>query len=59
MLTAAPARPSERMWPLRQLLERGRTEPAHKDAIFLLAAAILKQTDVAGSGPVGHDRSPD
>jgi hypothetical protein len=60
VMAGAHARPSERIWLLRQLLERGRTEPAHKDALFLLAAAILEQTDVLpqqdGSSPDVRDQ---
>jgi len=55
VMAGAHARPSERIWLLRQLLERARTESGHRDALNLLAAAILEQTDVlpqqSGSSP--------
>ncbi|MET7487534.1 NACHT domain-containing protein [Streptomyces sp. NPDC005538] len=56
VMAGAHARPSERMWLLQQLLDRGRDEPGHKDALFLLAAAILEQTDVL---PQRDEGSPD
>lgn len=56
VMAGAHARPSERLWLLRQLLERAKAEPAHRDALNLLAAAILEQTDVL---PQQDGSSPD
>lgn len=46
VMAGAHARPAERIWLLRQLLERAGIESGHSDALNLLAAAILEQTDV-------------
>lgn len=56
VMAGAHARPSERILLLRQLLERGDAEPGHSDALYLLAAAILEQTDVL---PEQDGNSPD
>jgi hypothetical protein len=56
VMAGAHARPSERIQLLRQLLARGRAEPGHRDALYLLAAAILEQTDVL---PQQTGNSPD
>ncbi|GLZ39002.1 NACHT domain-containing protein [Actinokineospora sp. NBRC 105648] len=46
VMAGAHARPVERTRILSGLIERGRGRPDHRDALFLLAAAILEQTTV-------------
>jgi hypothetical protein len=46
VMAGAHARPGERTWILLNLLNRGRSDAEHRDALYLLAAAILEQTSV-------------
>ncbi|AHH97866.1 hypothetical protein GCM10010174_29880 [Kutzneria viridogrisea] len=46
VMAGAHARPAERSRILVELLERGRGDEEHRDALYLLAAAILEQTAV-------------
>lgn len=46
VMAGAHARPGERNWILLSLLDRGRSDAEQRDALYLLAAAILEQTSV-------------
>ncbi|MFD8966409.1 NACHT domain-containing protein [Streptomyces sp. NPDC059568] len=56
VMVGAHARPSERTKVLLSLLDRGRTEPEHRDTLYLLAAAVLEQSAVL---PLQDPNSPD
>jgi NACHT domain len=52
VMASAHARPAEAHWILEQLLERGeQAEPARRDTLYLLAAAILEQVSVLSADP--------
>ncbi|KAA2257909.1 NACHT domain-containing protein [Solihabitans fulvus] len=55
VMAGAHARPGERTRILLELLDRGRADEEHRDALYLLAAAILEQTAVLPR----HPQSPD
>jgi NACHT domain len=55
VMAGAHARPAERTCILLKLIERGRSEIEHRDALYLLAAAIVEQSAVLPQDP----RSPD
>ncbi|QXE32988.1 NACHT domain-containing protein [Streptomyces sp. GMY02] len=56
VMVGAHARPTERTRVLLNLLERGRSEPEHRDTLYLLAAAVLEQSAVL---PRQDPNSPD
>ncbi len=51
VMAGAHARPGERTTMLLQLLDRGRTEREHREALYLLAAAIVEQAAVLPQDP--------
>jgi NACHT domain len=51
VMAGAHARPRERTRILRALIERGRSEPDHRDALYLLAATIVEQAVVLPQDP--------
>jgi hypothetical protein len=56
VMASAHARPAEAQWILEQLLKRGQeAEPAHRDTLYLLAAAILEQVSVLSADPAKQD----
>ena len=55
VMSGAHARPAERTWILRELLERGRSDAEHRDTLYLLAAAILEQSAVLPQDPQAPD----
>lgn len=55
VMAGAHARPAERTRILLAIIERGRSEIEHRDALYLLAAAIVEQAAVLPQDP----RSPD
>jgi hypothetical protein len=46
VMAGAHARPAERGWIVRELVARGEADPAHRDTLYLLAAAMLEQSIV-------------
>jgi hypothetical protein len=51
VMAGAHARPGERTTMLLQLLDRGRSEREHREALYLLAAAIVEQAAVLPQDP--------